>query len=583
MSSEGQSNNEKQGKERINKATNPSLINFIHAIINPYNPYETDSEGKVVYAYVMDDAMDREELERSELLLQLRLETETSIKHLYKKEIESDKTKTVFSIPLSTLEKEEVYFPYSYTFKVTGDYDSTKRKQCSELREASRNYKGWIKGRIVNANFLDKVGKNAIKIPGCVSLQCGLYQTHYVAMNLPLETEAYFVFDFTLEDKAFSDFVKEEAEYNENITSQLSQAEYSGSSKNNTIPDNEKTSDSTDKSDIPPESIDNAEPESESDGERFIPGKYKVSLYNVGCGNTITIEKAIDDEGNTKSILFDCGYGNGISSKDLVRSRIAKLEPDVIVISHWHADHFLFLQDVLNEINKPDYCPKMIIYPSHVNLMKSQSNNHWLINTLLHYHKKGAQLINLSKVNPKDIKNFLINRDFEDIYVFLGKNQSNSKPTPSSPLDRVTVDNYKYDGYIEYDRTPDDSGVILSIECFDKPSDPQKTHYAILPGDCSYYSWPDEPELKLKSAVHLVVPHHGGNVICTNTEARVIDTDTVWVSSGHSTFVDLLGNIGTNTLTFSHHRSFVDDAMNISASKLKITYNNRGTSEYFYI
>lgn len=269
--------------------------------------------------------------------------------------------------------------------------------------------------------------------------------------------------------------------------------------------------------------------------------KYTVRVYRVEHGNTITIQDG------DNCILFDCGHGKKLDTK-VKNTIIDSVKPDIIIFSHWHIDH----SNLLADINCSKL--KLIVYPNQNNLGKQGQQTIYKLTTLF---QNGVIPVDLSQLGTYN-SDFLKNYGFERIDVFIG--QGKQDPGVGSPL-----------GHIGYDRSIDDNGAILSIKNW------KSNKRAILPGDCSYYSWPDTPELDLLNTIKLVVPHHGGHAIKQNKTgySPSFYTDII-VSTEKDIFYD---RIEANSQTY--HRSYVYSRM--QSPHEHITHNQTGVYISFKI
>ena len=215
----------------------------------------------------------------------------------------------------------------------------------------------------------------------------------------------------------------------------------------------------------------------EANADHPYPYTY-VRIYKVGCANTICIKHH-----SGKTILFDCG----LDIKNPVKYAITKnhiiknIKPNVIIISHWHKDHYNMLEELdLSHL-------ECIIYNGR-NLCPWQIKSKILAPLTL----KG-KTVDLSKI--AFTPDCLVNNGYDGVKIFIGKGS-----TPTSNQYGIIPKSYN--------TTINDSGIMLCVGNL-------KLHFnrIILPSDVSYYNWPDAPELKLDLYLsRLLVPHHGGSV-----------------------------------------------------------------------
>lgn len=224
----------------------------------------------------------------------------------------------------------------------------------------------------------------------------------------------------------------------------------------------------------------------------LLPYTY-VHIYNVGCANTVCIKHH-----KGKTILFDCGYDTRSPIYEKTKNYIKKnIKPNIIIISHWHRDHYNILPEL--DYSNLDY----IIFNGLENCPQEIRDD-----ILTPYASKAVDL-SLGGYTP----DLLINKGYDGIKLFVG-----TDAVPPS-------NNY---GIIPY---PDsihlnDSGIILCVGSLQ-----QRYNRIILPGDASYYSWPNEPELKLDNNLsRLLVPHHGGGVYAAQNFNNQLKYKKIYVS-----------------------------------------------------
>lgn len=267
---------------------------------------------------------------------------------------------------------------------------------------------------------------------------------------------------------------------------------------------------------------------------------YIIQIFNVGHANTVVITQ---DDG--KCLVVDCGIG-GIQKYVDAHTYIRKnVKPTDVVITHWHRDHYKLLPELdTSELQH-------IIIPS-----TPSSNIPFGINRFLQRHKE--LLLDTSQMSS--VKNLLYTLGYENIFMFKGEDKGN----PQNP---------KY-GNILYQRPVDDKGLIVCIN--------QYSIYTkiIFPGDCSYYSWPDVPELNLEHTEKLLVPHHGGHIITKDFKPSQLLYQTAYISSSKNSVVDQSDSNGT-----TYHDTFLTNCFKcIPATKYrKFTCMQTKTKPYLEI
>lgn len=204
----------------------------------------------------------------------------------------------------------------------------------------------------------------------------------------------------------------------------------------------------------------------------------KVRIYKVGHGNLITIDQ------KRRQILFDGG------SLDSVRQCVdygfkPLIRPTDIIFSHFHKDHYNYLVNV--------DCSRLenIIYP---NTTSSQNLNSEVIDQSI--LDRIVMLIREQNVSlycflENSIPNFLDGFGYRGINLYRGLCR---RPHQLPSIDERN-----------------DSGLIIVANDIKK---------MVLPGDCSYYSWPNVPDLDIGKLDYLVTPHHGGGVVVDINDPR---------------------------------------------------------------
>ncbi len=428
----------------------------------------TISHGRIVYGYLDEHPMDTSEIEDAKLLLYLEIYTIQSVDNSYDFFVNESLSIDQFN-------------PVRYVFTVTGERNSYIDDVCANIIRNCRDNHGWVKGSILQ-NTKANVG-----VPGHLS---------YSAGETSEEMDCVFVAEALSEDdRAVISRVDATYESVINISNLPSEIP-------NIIPKLEKSN---------PDSANRP---------------YTVTVYKVGHGNTITIQK------DNKCILFDCGTFPYTTN---LKSQISLIKPDIIIFSHWHCDHYDFLNDV------DDSNLKLVIFPCDTGKIKPTFKR--VKQHLGYFQRCGIALIQLDRIAPPIPSSFLENYGFENIDLFVGEN----KPAPATP---------QY-GVIGYDRSDDDSGILLSIKSCCGSS------HAILPGDCSYYSWPDQLQNELSDVANLVVPHHGGHIITiTPPNPPQSSLAQIYMSDSDITFKDRYKNPATlkTNESSSAHRTFINNA-----------------------
>lgn len=232
--------------------------------------------------------------------------------------------------------------------------------------------------------------------------------------------------------------------------------------------------------------------------------EYNIDLYRVGNANTSVVTHSL----NKESLIIDCGRerNSNYSSKYSASEReIQTLNPEYIVISHNHIDHFnlLYINASVLAINfgigisslKKIYMVENNItgHPSHFSLSLLKAHFGAKLTIIPFMALDGASFISA----------------LPEVKMHMG--------TCNNPSLCV----YPYPSYQE-----NDSGLIISISNMKR---------IIFAGDCSYEFFP--PNVRLNSANYIVVPHHGGKVVLPPSATHTaVSEPTAFISSGYRTF-----------------------------------------------
>lgn len=232
--------------------------------------------------------------------------------------------------------------------------------------------------------------------------------------------------------------------------------------------------------------------------------KTQVNIYNVGGGNTTLAMYP-----NGKSLLIDCGIDtyNPKNYLNTIRTIINNICPSIILISHWHLDHY----SLFNFINKDNL--EWIIVPNTPSMPPSIAITICSLRT-----KLGKNLVlDLSSVNNWP-NNFLQLMGYKNTFLFTGMGQT---PNPNSGLSGPP-----------YTDIENETAIIVSIGTSWKK--------IIIPSDVSYFNWPDKQELKISDGCYFIVPHHGGNVFLTQLSVlNSVKYETIYISTN---FCHMLNN-----------------------------------------
>ncbi len=541
----------------MNQERQNELISYAQKYIAPFNPNK--EKERTVYAHIIEEPMDRSEMDEAGLLLYLEVFTKEMIETAHRYFMNVSKDDPNVEIP--------EFIPCSYVFICTNKPDMDEHdsfeciKRCDEIISSLKKNGGWIKGKLTN-NTKDG-------IHGFLSLSYGLEYNDITQNEITLDCEATFVPEpLSKKDKVFgkilglNERISITTKITENETNEISttQDKTCNESDLSSHPDfickvgNENpVLIGTGNSQQTTQRIENYQnylaPQEQPEGNDSSNKPYKITIYKVGHGNTITIEK------DGKCLLFDCGCDyfeiktkKGFKTpiltpqyKDTKNEIINSVKPTGIIISHLHDDHYNLINSLTDE-NLQNL--QFVLYPKR----SDGKNTRWQFTHKIKKIERDKKAT-VKELAPKEAipKDYLKQFGFDNISIFRGKNKQD--PGDNSPL-----------GHISYVRSVDDSGIILSLKHYTNNT------YAVFPGDCSYYSWPDAAELDLKSVERLVIPHHGGHVIISK-EPNKVTTSSIesfkYISENKISF-DNLSTIDSKTkkVSTTYHKDFLDKALN---------------------
>lgn len=400
---------------QMNLTTAVETFNFFHPINN--NNVE-------VWAYPLKNAIENNIYENGELIFDFEIYTDEIIEYEY---------------PFFNTNNFSKHIPISYIFTSIIEEKDTRSNMVLAFKEFRKEYT-----RCILKNINDVKKSDCLYLKGTITI---LAPFSFADSSAPVLKQSYpvaLVFNNGSASAAAQNSLEKIHSINRTSNSIL----------NNTSMHSDKIKPLTSKEDA---------------------GLTYVRIYNVGCANTVCITHH-----KGKKILFDCGYDTQTATYENTKNYItANIQPNIIIISHWHRDHY----NILSELDYSNL--EYIIFNGLENCPQNIRDN-----ILTPFASK---IIDLSQ-EPYD-SDLLIKKGYDGIKLFIG---TNSVPTSN-----------QY-GIIPHpdDVRINDSGIILCVGNLKQPF-----NRIILPGDASYYSWPAVPELKLdQSLSRLLVPHHGGGV-----------------------------------------------------------------------
>lgn len=263
-----------------------------------------------------------------------------------------------------------------------------------------------------------------------------------------------------------------------------------------------------------------------------------IKIFKVGPANTVYIEYP-----NGKSLLFDCGLlSHNTNYYAEARTYIRKyVKPTAILISHWHVDHYLLLDDIDDSrlehifINGKDAPP----YGAETSIK----------------NKELSRKITRISLLPSMGKNVLQQYGYPDTCLFFGNGQ---RPPANT---RLALGKLTYNG-----SDVNDNGIILVIG--------NTQNRMILPSDVSYYCWPADPLLSLTDLKYLLLPHHGCGVYTRQYgHPNMIQDKKIYASRYGSSIFDIKPK-PENGNSYSYHCRFIQHEMLISNVKKDIAYTD---------
>lgn len=227
---------------------------------------------------------------------------------------------------------------------------------------------------------------------------------------------------------------------------------------------------------------------------------YDINLYTVGDANT----SLITNNNTRESLLVDCGIERNVNYRYLysqAESEIKMLNPEYVFISHNHEDHYnLFfvngaVQSLVLGLNNNTSLKKVVLRDTSGACL-SQTIIRGLLGTKL-------LLLNTSVFNYK----YAISNDFPNVFIEFGNCPDPSRCVANAP------------SYYE-----NDTGMILYVHNRKK---------VVFTGDCSFDFIPTS--VNLSDADYIILPHHGGKVVMSNTISLKSQCVPI-VSSGFTKF-----------------------------------------------
>ena len=445
---------ESQKDENIIKQNN--LISCCLEQIAPFNPNKMSEKEVYVRAEDINALMDEDERIKSGTLLVLDVNTPESIKTKYNYFVH---------------ERNNNYIPFEYTFTVTGKTDEYTKRTCELFNKYSQS---WIKGKLKSVDTFNS--GNGIK--GHLYLSYGLADTESAMAEVPLELDAVLELEEIIQpanDGQIEMIAKTDKVVKNILNSSFDDQTSNKGNSNGTLSSdhgNNSSSGNTGDGDK------NGQGSGGSNGNS-LNKDYRITLYRVGHANAITIEK------NGKCILFD--FGSEIIRTPYIKSiNYIKqhVKPDIIILSHRHRDHHSELVGIDCSNLKAYICPggfRPALKEPEANLIK-----------------RNVKIVSVTPANAPQYKTFLSQYGFDELEINLGEGKSDPGPGLLGHIKYPTIDN--------------DNGILLSLRS------KQTGNYLILPGDCSYYSWPQDIQNKAGNIERLIIPHHGGNVIAWDNQ-----------------------------------------------------------------
>ena len=192
-----------------------------------------------------------------------------------------------------------------------------------------------------------------------------------------------------------------------------------------------------------------------------------IYFYNVGNASTTKIShhSGVD-------LFFDCAIDNSASQKYVpIVNTISKEKPNVIIISHWHLDHYNLIANLIQDNDNLTH-----IYH------RQPVGNYCIPNQIKFIFIQIQNKVKIKEVNKTNVQNHeLSSLGINDIIMYVADD---------------TKSNLSQSDYIN------DTCIMLSI------GNNKIGNRIFLPADASYDCWPDDPAL-YANLNRFVLPHHG--------------------------------------------------------------------------
>lgn len=250
----------------------------------------------------------------------------------------------------------------------------------------------------------------------------------------------------------------------------------------------------------------------------------KITVYNVGQGNSVKIQLASDKNEDSFAIVFDIGrsrrLGEGkIFDKNAEKAAKNLSNKSMFILSHWDLDHI-----------------QGVIY-----LRKEQFETTWIVPQLPSGASKSAERLAAYLSVIHNIKDVFISSCLNGKVIFNRNNFKLGKGHGKNSNRKVGEYRTRYND-------KNNLGLVLSI----RGRDNQKV---LLPGDCEYIQLPCE---FLQEYNLMIASHHGARTQINNIgfpTGKIKNKQTIFTVNRKDSYPNISHAVGLRRLGYKHSKS----------------------------